>query len=560
MNAGAIQDVNHRQGVAKSLLVLGLVSVFALIPVVVVVVGGLDASAWHSVLVDSAETHRALINSVLLALRAPFAAFIGLVIAWLLVRWPIPGRGMLEVSFWIAFMMPLLPLTLGWSLLLDEYDGLVNQLLMMLPFVEGPVFDINSLRGITWVHMTASTVPVMIIMLAPAIRQMDRAQEEAARMSGAVPAQVFRQVTLPLLITALATGTMLGFIRGLEAFEVEQVLGAPVGLHVYTTRVFDLVNWEPPRFTEAMALSTAVLVALVGLAAAHRRGVRGRDHATISGRGMSTGELTLGTERYLISAFLFAVVAITVLLPAVFLILGSCMTLFGFFAIDDPFTLDHWRTVLGDSNFLIALRNSLVIGLGAGLFGTLVCATLAYVIVRSTLRYRAALDFIAWLPWCVPGILLGVGLLSLVLSSPLLGFFYGSLGLLVFAVVIGQLPLGVNLLKSSVSQVSGELEAAASVCGAGTVRVFFEIVLPLIRPMLVSVFVLIVIAGLRDISTTVLLAQPTTLPLSVLLFEYAISGAKESAAVVGLIVTLIILTVALVARRAGLMIDKPATS
>jgi len=287
--------------------------------------------------------------------------------------------------------------------------------------------------------------------------------------------------------------------------------------------------------------------------------VRGHEHATISGRGMSTGELTLGRARYLISAFLFAMVAVTVLLPAVFLVLGSFMTLFGFFAIDDPFTLEHWRTVLGDTNFLVALRNSLVIGLGAGFFGTLVCATLAYVIVRSTLRYRAALDFVAWLPWCVPGILLGVGLLSLVLSSPLLGFFYGSLGLLVFAVVIGQLPLGVNLLKSSVSQVSGELEAAASVCGAGKVRVFLEIVLPLIRPMLVSVFVLIVIAGLRDISTTVLLAQPTTLPLSVLLFEYAISGAKESAAVVGLIVTLIILAVALVARRAGLMIDKPAT-
>jgi len=559
MTVGVAQDSDHRQGVVPSLLVLGLVSVVALIPVIVVVVGGLDVSAWHAVLIDSTETHRALINSVLLALRAPFAAFIGLVIAWLLVRWPIPGRGVLEVSFWIAFMMPLLPLTLGWSLLLDEYDGLVNQLLMMLPFVDGPVFDINSLRGITWVHMTASTVPVMIIMLAPAIRQMDRAQEEAARMSGASPAQVFRQVTLPLLIAALATGTMLGFIRGLEAFEVEQVLGAPVGLHVYTTRVFDLVNWEPPRFTEAMALSTAVLIALVGLAAAHRRGVRGHEHATISGRGMSTGELTLGRARYLISAFLFAMVAVTVLLPAVFLVLGSFMTLFGFFAIDDPFTLEHWRTVLGDTNFLVALRNSLVIGLGAGFFGTLVCATLAYVIVRSTLRYRAALDFVAWLPWCVPGILLGVGLLSLVLSSPLLGFFYGSLGLLVFAVVIGQLPLGVNLLKSSVSQVSGELEAAASVCGAGKVRVFLEIVLPLIRPMLVSVFVLIVIAGLRDISTTVLLAQPTTLPLSVLLFEYAISGAKESAAVVGLIVTLIILAVALVARRAGLMIDKPAT-
>lgn len=539
---------------------LAVISAAVLLPILVVVWGSFENDAWRRLFFEAENTKEALGYSFILALRAPFAALLGFVIAWFLVRWPLPGRKTLEFSFWIAFMMPLLPLTLGWALLLDEYDGLINQLLMRLPFVDGPVFNINSISGIIWVHMTASSVPVMVILLAPAIRQMDKSQEEAARMSGAKPAQILNHVTIPLLFTAIATGTMLGFIRGLEAFEVEQLLGPPVGIYVYTTRVFDLVNWEPPRFADAMALSTLVLVFLVGLAAVHRRLVSKRSHATLLGRGISTGELAVGRWRYAISIVLFLIVGVTVILPSIFLVLGSFMSLFGFFAIEDPYTLNHWRTVFADRGFTPALKNSLIISLGAGFLGTLVCALLAYIIMRTRLYGRMGLDFLVWLPWCIPGILLGVGLLSLVLSTPQLSAFYGSLGLLIFAIVVSQLPLGVNMMKSSIGQVGRELEEAASISGASRTRVFLEIVLPLVRPMIVSVFVLIIIAGLRDISTLALLAQPSTSPLSILLFEYATSGAKEAASVIGLVISVIIVMIAVIARKAGLTVERASPS
>jgi len=538
--------------------VLAVVAAVTLAPVAVVVFGGLDADAWTRVLFESDETRQALGYSVLLALRAPFAALIGFVIAWTLIRFPIPGRRFLEFAFWIAFMMPILPLTLGWTLFLDQHDGLLNQLLMRLPFIDGPVFNINSISGIIWVHMTASTVPVMIILLGPAIRQMDSSLEEAARISGASTGRVLRDVSIPLLFTAILTGTILGFIRGLEAFEVEQLLGAPANIYVYTTRVFDLANWQPPRFAEAMALSTLVLVLLAGLALAHQRIVRNRSFATVMGRGMGMHQLSIGRARYAISAGMFLWVGGTVLLPGLLLIVGSFMTLFGFFDITEPFTAEHWQTVFEDRNFVSATRNSLVIALGAGLVGALVYAGLAYAIMRTRLGFRGLLNFLCWLPWSIPGILLGLGLLALVLFTPVVGWLYGSLALLALAVVISQIPLGVNMMKSAVGQVGIELEEAASVSGAGRLRVFYDVVLPLVRPMLVSVFVLVTIAGLRDISTLVLLAQPESLPLSILMFEYAISGSKEAASVIGLLISVIVLAVALTARRFGLDLGSAA--
>ncbi len=76
--------------------------------------------------------------------------------------------------------------------------------------------------------------------------------------------------------------------------------------------------------------------------------------------------------------------------------------------------------------------------------------------------------------------------------------------------------------------------------------------LPLVAPMLVSIFVLTFINVLRDISTSVLLASATTRPLSLLMLEFARGGNLEPASVVGVLLTLLAVSVALAARKLGL--------
>ena len=66
---------------------------------------------------------------------------------------------------------------------------------------------------------------------------------------------------------------------------VEQVVGRPAGIYVYSTRIYDLITWEPPLFAEAMALSTFVLGILLLMALVYQRAAEGRQYATITGRG-----------------------------------------------------------------------------------------------------------------------------------------------------------------------------------------------------------------------------------------------------------------------------------
>jgi len=550
------------------LLLLG-VAIVTLVPALVVVGGSFDVAkpgqplrlgldAWQQALVESPRTRSAILNSFLLSLRAPVGALIAFLIAWLLIRTRVPGRRLIEFAFWVAFFMPALPVTLGWILLLDPKYGLLNMAVQTLPGVSGAPFNVYSLGGILWIHMTAATVPVMVILLGPSIRQLDASLEESARVCGARPLQLFRKITLPILAPAIVTAALAGFIRGLEAFEVEQVVGRPAGIYVYSTRIYDLITWEPPLFAEAMALSTFVLGILLLIALVYQRAAEGRQHATITGRGMSFHPLTAGRWRYPVAAALLLFLAVSVLLPTSMLFVGSFMKLFGFFNVPEPLTTRHWATVLRDPVFLISLRNSLLIGLGTASVGVLAYAGLAYLLVRSRLVGRRVTDLLAWLPWTIPGILLGIGLLFLVLSVPGLSFLYGSILVLILVLVVKDLPIGTHMMKTSVGQIGLELEQSSRVCGAGSLTTFRRIVLPLMRPMLVSIFVLVFIAALRDISTIVLMVTPGTRPLSILMLEYSQSAALESAAVVGAMLMLIMIVVALLARRFGLRVADEA--
>jgi iron(III) transport system permease protein len=528
-----------------------IVALVTAAPVLVVVVGAIDGNVWREAFHDSANRN-AVLYSLLLALRAPIAALVGFLIAWLLIRIRIPGGRYIEFGMWVSFFVPLLPVTLSWILLLNPRFGLINRMLMTLPFVTAAPFDIYSVGGILWVHIVASSVPVMVILLGPAIRQLDASFEEVGRVCGSGPFAVFRTITLPILEPAILTGTLAGFIKSLEAFEVEQLLGRPADIYVYSTRIYDLVSWEPPKFANAMALSTFVLIVLLLIAVAYQYFGSRRDFATILGRGAGFQQLRIGRLRWLIAAALWLLVAIALLIPLLMLVCGSFMKLFGFFGIAEPFTLLHWQEVLGDPVFMRSLGNSLVFSCGAGLGGVLVYSLLAYLIVRSRLPGRKAIELLAWLPWSIPGILLGISMLRLILASPALSFFYGSLGSLVLIMIIAQMPIGVHMMKTSMRQIGIELEHSSRVCGAGAVRTLTSIVLPLIRPMLVSIFIIVFISALRDISTIIFLGSARSLTLSLLMMQFASSSNLEASAVIGLITTVIVVVAALVARSFGL--------
>src|SRR6185503_8744082 len=227
---------------------------------------------------------KAITNTFSLAItRQAIALVIGSFFAWLIARTDIPMKGTLEFFFWLSFFLPALPETMGWILLLDPKYGLLNQGLMNLGLSQ-PWFNIYSFWGIVWAHMGGS-VSVKVMLLAPAFRNLDAAFEEASKISGASGWHTFFHIVIPVMMPAILVTTILGLIRSLEAFEIELLLGTPIGLQVYPPKIHELVTWEPPQFAPAMALSTVFLGLLLWMVALQRRYIGQRSYETVTGRG-----------------------------------------------------------------------------------------------------------------------------------------------------------------------------------------------------------------------------------------------------------------------------------
>ncbi|MBA2690772.1 MAG: iron ABC transporter permease [Burkholderiales bacterium] len=484
---------------------------------------------------------------------------LSVLVAWLIARTDMPGGHTIEVLCWFAFFVPDFPLTLAWILLLDPQFGFLNTLATALPFVSGPLFNPYSFWGIVWVHLGTGGIWFNVMLLTPLFRRLGATLEEAARVAGANTFTTLWRVTFPVLSPMILAIAVLSFIKGLESFNTELLLGLPAGIYVYGTRIFDYLRQEPPAYGEATALGSVFLLVLAVLAFVYRRYFEGNKKFTVvTGQGYSTLRVKLGNWRYVALGGFILWFVVMMVLPLTFLVIGSFMRRYGFFNISSPFTLAHWQNLLNDPIFLGSLQNSLIIASATALMGVLLYSSVGYLLASpKPLRTRTALEFFCWLPWVIPGILMSLGLLWIFLATPLRTVLYGTVWGIALALTIQDSPVSTQAFKSAFLQLGPDLEEAARVAGAPWRYTYMRILLPLVAPVAVTVAMLNFGSALTSISTPVLLYSAQSRPLSILLLEYSYTGELERAAALGLLITAIICVMMLVGRRFGLKMSNP---
>ena len=200
---------------------------------------------------------------------------------------------------------------------------------------------------------------------------------------------------------------------------------------------------------------------------------------------------------------------------------------------------------------LRSLWNTIAVGFGSGVIGIFFYALIAYIIVKTQFRGRWLLDFLSWLPWSIPGILLGVALLWTFLQTKIFLPIYGTVYLLMVAMVIKSMPFGAQMIKSVLIQLGNDLEEASAVCGGTWLHTFRRVLLPLIMPAMITVALVGFISAARDISTVVLLGSGKSRTLSLLMLDFAAGAEFEKATVVAVIIVALVVGAALCARALG---------
>jgi iron(III) transport system permease protein len=494
----------------------------------------------------------ALGNTFFLAfVRVVVTSGLAIFFAWVVARTDTPLKGFIELALWLGFFLPLLPVTMGWILLLDPHHGLINKwLVSFLGLSESP-FNIYSYWGIVWCHLAFST-SVRFMLMTPAFSAMDAALEEAGMVCGSSRAGVLMRVTIPALAPAVLASTALGFIRSLESFEIEMVLGVPAGIYVVSTKIWDFIHWEPPLYDRATALCSIFLLFIILLVWLNRIFLRGREFTTVTGRSHIAESFSLGRWRWVTCGLCLVFIVVMIFLPLLTLVIGTFMELFGHFDLETTWTTRHWTGTFTDPVFLRSVKNTIFLGLGAALAGSLMYALISYLIVRTNLPGRGVIDVLSWLPWALPGVLISLAFLWAVLGSgESVKLLYGTVSLLVLAIVIKEMPLGTQIIKAAVQQIGPELEEASNTAGASWLDYFRRILLPLLRPTMMSVAIIVFISAARDIPTVIFLSTHESRTLSLLMLDYIAEADQEKAAVLGVFLVVLIFALLLISRLLG---------
>ena len=497
---------------------------------------GLLTSLWNSILIWS------------LTVLASFP--IGVTIAWMLARTRIPFSYTLEFLFWISYMVPALPTTIAWITLLDPDIGIINTALKNLFHLDGGPFNIFSVPGIVWANLMGHGIAIKVMLLTPAFRNMDATLEEAARVGGAGHLRTLFKVTLPLMISPMILVLALQLLRVFQSFETEYLLGMPFGFYVYSTKIFALVRDPVPNYGEATVLASITLLLIAVIIPVQRWILERRRYTTITG-SFRPGLIDLGVWNYVAFAIVAALLTLLTIGPLCILVLGSFMTRIGYFVLG--FTLEHWRLVLTDPMFIKALRTTLLLAVTAGILSPLLFSLIAYILVRSRLPGRGILDLMIWSAGAIPGILAGLGLLWVFVGTPMLNFLFGTIWALIIVVILQGKTTGVNIMKGVLVQVGSDMEEAARVSGAGWIRTYLRIWLPLLTPTLILLAVMNFVNAAGAASSIILLASRDTMTLSLMALELsspAISN-REAASIISIFIILMTLSGALLVRYFG---------
>lgn len=236
-------------------------------------------------------------------------------------------------------------------------------------------------------------------------------------------------------------------------------------------------------------------------------------------RAMSRQKLTA----MIVSTIVLLVIAVVWFAPFIILLFTSIRSSVDFaqngpLAFPTSFTLSNFVSAWGEGLFGDTYRNSIIITVVKVPIGVLISAMLAFALAKLRMFGRKTVMFGVFLGLTVPIYIALVPLFSIVKDLGLIDNVFGLLGpYLAFGI-----PFEVLVLHSFFRRVPEEVFEAARVDGAGNWRIFFQIMLPLSLPALVTVAILDAVATWNELLMALILLnsnQNKTLPLGLLNFS-----------------------------------------
>lgn len=476
---------------------------------------------------------------VLAILSSVVAVLTGTLLAWCASMLPQRVRRIGELAPLLPLVVPAVAAVTGWIFLLSPKVGYLNMVLRKLPGLggleEGP-FDIYTESGIVIITgmLLSSFVYVFVFT---GLKNMGQELEAAAAACGASPAMRFFTITLPLLRPSIIFATGVVFLLGLGQFTAPLLLGRTAKIDVLTTEMFYLTERFPVDFGLGAALGFPILALglLVVLAQRFALGEQKR-FVVVSARSKYNVRETRWWAAVVIGLYLL----VTTVLPLLALIYVSVSPFWTGSLVVPELTLRHWSSVLNNRGLVDAIWTSVrtsVIGIAilipVGFF-------MAFALLQSTRitrPARMAIDLFATLPIAVPASLMGFGLLFVYSQPPIQ--IYGTTAVLVVTYVTLMIGHSTRLQFTTLVATGQEFLEASRACGAGPIRSFLQVMLPMCRKGIAATAALTFVLLFHEFSASLMVRSARTQVIGSVMYDVWAGGVYSQVAVLALIMVVV---------------------
>ncbi|WP_458774450.1 ABC transporter permease [Desulforhopalus sp. 52FAK] len=460
---------------------------------------------------------RTLQNSLMLAVAVGMSStFLGLCFSLFTVRITKRFKGLARIFSMLPIVTP--PFVIGLSLILIfGRNGTINDGLLALFGNDGLFIGTGNegwfqrsayIYGFWGVFLaqTLSFTPICFMLLVGMVSTINPAVEEASVTMRASTSQTFYYVTLPLLRPGIANAFLLAVISSLADFGNPMVLGGDYD--VLATEIYFSIVGAQLDYARASTLGILLLAFSLLAFIIQRQWIGKKSYVTVTGKG-SGGyfqPLPPWVSRIATSVSLTWMIFTAVLYGSI--LLGGFVVNWG---ADYTPTLAHyeelWSRGIGYGGWPSYITTLKFAAIGAPLTA-LMGLMVAYVTTRKRFIGRGVVDFSAMISFAIPGTVIGISYVLAFNTAPIL--INGTAIIIVISFIFKNMPVGIRSGISALSQIDKSLEEASLTQRASSIRTIFTIVLPLLRPAMISAIVFSFVKSMTTVSAIIFLVTADT--------------------------------------------------
>jgi iron(III) transport system permease protein len=432
-------------------------------------------------------------------------------LALLIDRYRFPGKSWIYPALLLPLILPPFVGAIGVRQILGQM-GALNVFLQTVGLQDSaaPIDWLGKGRMLGIVIMNVLHLyPILLLNVSSALNRIDPAMEEAAEGLGCFGWRRFRRITLPLAMPGIFAGSTIVFIWAFTELGVPLIFDYGRVTSVQIFHGIKEIGGNPLPF--ALVFILLVFSSLFYVAGKWLFGSR-HTLAVVRGSDRIRHARNLGWKKGSLALLACLAVLLLAVLPHLGVVLLSCSGGWYGTILPESIVLDHYLDALGDDLVIGSIWNSCKYSTLATTADIIVGVVIAYLIVRTRIPGRRALDAMAMMPLAVPGIVLAFGYLAMTREGRLFDWMIpggNPIIILVVAYAVRRLPYVVRSAAAGLEQTSITLEEAATNLGASPMRAFKRITLPLIAPNLIAGGLLAFAFAMLEVSDSLILAQRT---------------------------------------------------